>query len=142
MRMSSRRASVIASTAALGLALAACGSTSSSGSQPPAAKTLDGELVLNVVAGENFWGNVISQIGGFHVRVTSIISDPNTDPHEYESDTKDAASLARADFVLENGLGYDDFMAKLLAASPRSGRKVLSVQAILNITGADPNPHI
>ena len=101
-----------------------------------------GSHVVTVVAGENFWGNIIAQIGGAHVRVTSIISDPNTDPHEYESDAQDSASIAQASFVLENGLGYDDFMAKLLTASPKSGRAVLSVQKILNITGSNPNPHI
>jgi zinc/manganese transport system substrate-binding protein len=97
---------------------------------------------INVVAGENFWGNIIAQIGGAHVKVTSIISDPNTDPHEYESDTHDAAALAKANFVLENGLGYDDFMDKLLSVSSSSHRDVLSVQKILNITGDKPNPHV
>jgi zinc/manganese transport system substrate-binding protein len=95
-----------------------------------------------VVAGENFWGDIIAQIGGNHVKVSSIISDPNTDPHSYESDARDAASLAKAKFVLTNGLGYDDFMDKLLSASSSSGRDVLSVQKILNVTGDDANPHI
>jgi zinc/manganese transport system substrate-binding protein len=97
---------------------------------------------IGVVAGENFWGNIISQIGGTHVAVTSIISDPNADPHEYESSARDAASLARAKFVLENGLGYDDFMGQLLSASPNSSRDVLSVAKILSIGGDNPNPHI
>ncbi len=95
------------------------------------------------MAGTNFWGDIIGQIGGAHVTVTSIISDPNTDPHEYESDAKDAAAIANAQFVLENGFGYDDFMDKLLAASPNANREVLSVQTIpTQLTGADANPHI
>jgi zinc/manganese transport system substrate-binding protein len=97
---------------------------------------------VRVVAGENFWGNVAAQIGGAHVRVTSIISDPNADPHEYESDTRNAADIARAGLVIENGLGYDDFMDKLLSVSPRSSRDVLSIQKILAVTGSNPNPHI
>jgi zinc/manganese transport system substrate-binding protein len=122
------------SVAVLSLGLAACGSRSEQDGSGP--------KVVNVVAGENFWADIIAQIGGNHVKVSSIISDPNTDPHEYESDARDAASLARAKFVLTNGLGYDDFMDKLLSASPSSGRDVLSVQKILNVTGSDPNPHI
>jgi zinc/manganese transport system substrate-binding protein len=119
----------------LALSLTACASnTNSTQSGSPKAVT--------VVAGENFWGNIIGQIGGSHVTVKSIISNPNTDPHEYESDASDAAALAKADFVFENGLGYDDFMNKLLAASPNSHRDVLSAQKILDITGSNPNPHI
>jgi zinc/manganese transport system substrate-binding protein len=112
--------------------VAACGS-SGGGSTPG---------VVNVVAGENFWGDIVSQLGGAHVHVTSIISDPNADPHEYESSAKNAAAIAKADVVIENGLGYDDFMDKLLSASPRSGRDVLSVAKILSIGGDNPNPHI
>jgi zinc/manganese transport system substrate-binding protein len=97
---------------------------------------------LQIVAAENFWGNIVSQIGGNHVQVTSIISDPNTDPHLYESDAHDALALSKAKIVVENGLGYDDFVDKLLAASPNNQRQVLSAQKILNITGDNPNPHL
>jgi zinc/manganese transport system substrate-binding protein len=129
-----RLALAVLSTAALSLGLGGCGGKSEQGGSGP--------KVVNVVAGENFWGDIVAQIGGNHVKVSSIISDPNTDPHEYASDARAAASLARAKFVLTNGLGYDDFMDKLLSASPSSTRDVLSVQKILNIIGSDPNPHI
>jgi len=131
----------VLSSVALAVSLAACASGAKSAAAVGTASSTGG-VVVNVVAGENFWGDIVGQLGGAHVKVTSIISDPNTDPHSYESDTADAAALARADFVVENGLGYDDFMDKLLAASPRNGRDVLSVQRVLNITGADANPHI
>ena len=98
--------------------------------------------MISVVAGENFWGNIVSQLGGSHVRVTSIIDDPNTDPHEYESSAKDAAAVARADLVITNGLGYDDFMTKLLSASPKSSRVVITAATVLGIGGDNPNPHI
>lgn len=126
----------------LAASLVACGTSHTSlGSTSPGSVS-DAARMINVVAGENFWGDVIAQIGGSRVRVTSIVSNPSADPHEYESDVKDSAALARADFVLENGLGYDDFMTKLLAGSPKPGRDVLSVQQILRITGPDPNPHV
>jgi zinc/manganese transport system substrate-binding protein len=97
---------------------------------------------IDVVAGENFWGNIVAQLGGSHVSVTSIITDPNADPHSYESDAKDAAALARARFVVVNGLGYDDFMSKLLSVSGTSKRVVLTVAKVLDISGSNPNPHI
>ena len=81
--------------------------------------------VVNVVAAENFYGNIVSQIGGDAVNVTSVMSDPNVDPHEYESNVEDAKAIADADLVVENGAGYDDWMDKLLSASPNASRVVL-----------------
>jgi zinc/manganese transport system substrate-binding protein len=120
------------------MAIAGCSSSSKTTSSP----TSSSGSVVDVVAAENFWGNIAAQIGGARVEVTSIISDPNADPHIYESDPKDAAAIANAQLVIENGLGYDDFMGKLLSASKKSSRQVLSVQKTLNITGDNPNPHI
>ena len=59
--------------------------------------------VVKVVAGENFWGNMAAQIGGRHVQVTSILSNPNTDPHEYEADVANALAVAEARLVIANG---------------------------------------
>ncbi len=87
------------------------------------------------------WGNMIEQIGGARVQVHSIISDPNTDPHEYESSAADASALASAQLVVVNGLGYDSFLDKLLAASPSSTRKVMTVADVLS-AGDDDNPHL
>ncbi|HVO38407.1 MAG TPA: zinc ABC transporter substrate-binding protein [Spirochaetia bacterium] len=81
--------------------------------------------VLTLVAAENFWGDIARQVGGDKVAVTSIMSDPNVDPHEYESSVADAKAVADADIVIENGGGYDDWMDKLLSASPRTSRVVL-----------------
>ncbi len=97
---------------------------------------------VRVVAAENFWGDVTRQIGGDHVQVTSIITDPSADPHLYESDARDSAALSAADVVIENGLGYDDFMDKLLAAVPNHSRAVLNVADVLKVTGDGANPHL
>jgi zinc/manganese transport system substrate-binding protein len=96
--------------------------------------------VLQVVAAENFWGSLASQLGGRRVHVTSIVTDPNADPHEYESNPADARLLAKADFVIVNGAGYDDWASKLLGAEPAAGRKVLTVAALLGKKDGD-NPH-
>ena len=80
-----------------------------------------------VVAAENFYGDIVGQLGGDHVAVTSIISDPNVDPHEYESSAKDAAAVANARLVIQNGLGYDAFMDRLMKASPNPQRRLIVV---------------
>jgi len=90
--------------------------------EAPAAK---GGL-LKVVAAEDFYGDVAGQIAGAHAAVASILSDPNIDPHEYESSVNDAKAVADADLVIENGGGYDEWMDKLLAASPSASRIVVT----------------
>lgn len=97
---------------------------------------------LQVVAAENFWGNIAEQVGGSHVHVTSIISDPTADPHLYESNAQDASAVSSAKVVIVNGLGYDDFMSKLLNASKNPNRQVLTAASILQVSGDDANPHL
>ena len=94
-----------------------------------------------MVAGENFWGNIAAQIGGRHVRVTSLLTSPAADPHLYESDVEDAVAVAEAGLVIENGAGYDEFLTQLLGATRHQGRVVISAQNILRATGPDVNPH-
>ncbi|HEY4034001.1 MAG TPA: zinc ABC transporter substrate-binding protein [Ktedonobacteraceae bacterium] len=96
---------------------------------------------LNVVSSENFWGSIASQLGGTHVTVTSIINSPSGDPHDYESTTNDARTLAQADYVILNGAGYDDWASKLIAANPVSGRKVFTAANLLGKKAGD-NPHL
>jgi zinc/manganese transport system substrate-binding protein len=97
--------------------------------------------VVRVVAAENFWGNITSQLGGHDVTVTSLITNPNADPHLFESDAADAATLAQAQVVVENGAGYDSWMSSLLGADGGSAR-VVNAANVLHITGSDPNPHL
>jgi zinc/manganese transport system substrate-binding protein len=95
---------------------------------------------LQVIAGENFWGDIASQLGGNKAVVQSVVTDPNADPHEYESNTNDARAFATANLVILNGAGYDDWGQKLLSASPNEGRKVLNVADLLGKKSGD-NPH-
>src|SRR6185437_15719119 len=74
---------------------------------------------IQVVAAENFYGNLASQLGGSHVSVTSILSDPNVDPHTYQSNVRTGITVSQADLVIENGAGYDDWMDKILESAPR-----------------------
>lgn len=95
---------------------------------------------IQIVAAENFWGSLISQLGGTHVQVLSIVSDPNADPHEYESNTVDAQAIANANFVIVNGAGYDDWALKIISASNNPNQKVLNVADLLGKKDGD-NPH-
>jgi zinc/manganese transport system substrate-binding protein len=97
--------------------------------------------VVHVVAAENFWGNVTSQLGGRDVDVTSLITNPNADPHLFETDAADAATLAQAQVVIENGAGYDTWMSSLLGADSGHPRLV-NAATVLHISGSDPNPHL
>jgi zinc/manganese transport system substrate-binding protein len=96
--------------------------------------------LIQVVAGENFWGSLVSQLGGSRTQVLSIVTDPNADPHEYESNSQDAQAVANAAFVIVNGAGYDDWALKLIAASNTPNQIVLNVANLLGKKEGD-NPH-
>jgi len=95
---------------------------------------------LRVVAAENFWGSIAAQLGGSKVSVQSIIVNPSTDPHSYEPTAGDARTLAGAQLAIVNGIGYDLWASKLIAANPVSGRSTLNVGALLGLKEGD-NPH-
>jgi zinc/manganese transport system substrate-binding protein len=91
----------------------------------PAVAARAAPAAIKVVAAENFYGSIAAQLAGDRAVVTSILSDPNIDPHEYESSVSDAKAVAAADCVIENGGGYDDWMDKLLSVSSRGQRVLL-----------------
>ena len=127
---------VLAGMLLVGIMLSACVSgptTSSSNTLAPG--------VIKVVAAENFYGDVVRQLGGSHVSVTSIISDPNVDPHEYESNPQTAIEVSSAQLVIENGLGYDAWMDKILSGSPNASRFLLVAGQIAPHLLTD-NPHV
>ena len=80
------------------------------------------------------------QIGGKYVTVYSVESNPNTDPHTYEVSPGVASEVAAAELVIQNGVGYDDFMTKVESASPNAGRKVINVQHLLGLARRHPEP--
>ncbi|HVC22002.1 MAG TPA: zinc ABC transporter substrate-binding protein [Candidatus Dormibacteraeota bacterium] len=94
------------------------------------------------VGAENEYSNVIAQVGGSYVKVTSILSNPNTDPHSFEASPAVAEVVGAADLVVQNGLGYDSFMNKIEAASPSHMRHVIDVQQLLRLAASTPNPHL
>ncbi len=96
---------------------------------------------ITVVAAENFYGDIARQIGGDEVAVTSILTNPDQDPHEFEASPSTARAFADAAVVIINGAGYDGWANKLLAASPSSSRAVVIVAALVHKAAGD-NPHV
>jgi zinc/manganese transport system substrate-binding protein len=123
---------------ALALVLGAACVAGCDQSDPGGGAGADGRV--QVVAAENFWGSIAAQLGGERVSVSSIIVNPSTDPHSYEPSARDARTMAGARLAIVNGIGYDNWAPKLLAASPLAGRAVLNVGQLLGFKEGD-NPH-
>ena len=112
--------------------LAACGGSTTG-------DTAGGKVL--VVAAENFWGSLATQLGGDHAQVISIITSPNTDPHAYEPTPQDGRIIAQAQYAIVDGAGYDPWAPKLIAANPSTGRKTLTVADLAGRHEGD-NPHM
>ncbi len=120
----------------IGLALVTSAGLSACGGSTHATGKLD------VVAAENVYGDIAAQIGGRYVSVTSILTDPNADPHLFEPGTANGLAVSGARVVIQNGLGYDDFMTKLENAAPSTKRIVVTIADLLGVQGTDANPHL
>ena len=134
-RRRSLRLLLVATTTLLAAAaLAGCGAGGS------AVSAAHGRILA--VGAENEYGDVIAQVGGRYVDVSSIMSNPNTDPHTFEASPSVAETISGARLVVQNGVGYDDFMGKLESASSSAARKVIDVQTLLGLPDSTPNPHL
>ncbi|MBV9315044.1 MAG: zinc ABC transporter substrate-binding protein [Pseudonocardia sp.] len=135
------RSIVVSGTAlALAMCMTACAAGSPSSSSGPSASGQQGDKVITVAASINAWGSILTQLGGAHVRATSIITDPATDPHTYEPTPADGRIIASSALFVENGIGYDSWAAKTIAASPDPNRVVLDVGQLVGVPEGG-NPH-
>lgn len=125
------------SRALAGICLFACVMAGCSKNEVPK----KGVAKVNIVAAENFYGGVASQVAGNAANVTSILSNPNQDPHEFATDAATAKAVADADIVIYNGIGYDDWMEKLLGVEGKPGRIVVRVADLVGAKAGD-NPHV
>ena len=136
---------LVALAAVISFAVAGC-STSSVGSpsdSPTSASAASGAGLVNVVASTNVYGDIVKTIGGPAVAVTSIIDNPEKDPHEYEADARTQLALSKAQLVIENGGGYDDFMDTLLSATDATPTLLTAVEVAGLDTGAEGfNEHV
>src|SRR2546425_12815993 len=105
------------------LVMSACG--------PSPSTPVSSAAPIQVLGTENFYADLLAQIGGARVSASSILNDPSADPHEYEASPAAAKLVADSKLVIVNGIGYDDFMQKLLGASTKPDRIVINVQETL-----------
>jgi zinc/manganese transport system substrate-binding protein len=96
---------------------------------------------IPVLGTENFYADLLGEIGGVRVTATSLLSNPNADPHAFDASPQAAVRVADARLVIVNGFGYDDFMRHLLDASPDASRVVIDVQQLLGLP-TDANAHV
>ena len=96
---------------------------------------------LKILCAENVYADIAAQIGGNYVRTTAVLSNPDQDPHVFEASPSVARDIKNADLVILNGAGYDDWMNRLLAASPNTTRKTLEMAEITHVQSGE-NPHI
>jgi zinc/manganese transport system substrate-binding protein len=129
---SARWTVVLAALAGASLGLTACGSS----------RAALPKGVVAVLAAEDQYGSVASQVGGRYVQVTSVENNPNVDPHNYEASPSVAAQVASAGVVIQNGVGYDSWINKLESATTSSTRKIVVAQALLGWPDSTPNPHL
>jgi zinc/manganese transport system substrate-binding protein len=121
---------VVLSAVALGCALSSC---TSSHTRPAGSETDTARV--NVVAATDVWGDVAAQIAGDHAAITSIVTSPTADPHSYEANARNQLAVTRADIVIENGGGYDDFLSSMVAAHGKHAQVINAVE----ISGKKPD---
>ncbi len=100
-----------------------------------------GSAQAPVVAAESVYADIARQVAGPTVAVTAVLKNPAADPHVFEPSPSAARSVAKDAIVLENGIGYDPWMDRLLAASPAPGRQVIAVAGLLHRQPGD-NAHL
>ncbi|WP_405560075.1 zinc ABC transporter substrate-binding protein [Streptomyces canus] len=125
--------------------LAGCGSSSDSGSDGSASAAPAASSKVAVVASTNVYGDIVSRIGADKVSVTSVISDPDQDPHSYEASTQNQLALSKAKVVVENGGGYDDFVDRMLKSAGNSSAEVINAVKVSGRTapkGGELNEHV
>ena len=97
---------------------------------------------ITAIGAESEYADVISQVGGKYVQASSIMSNPNTDPHTFEASPAVAREISAAKLIVQNGIGYDDWATMIENAEPGDGRKVINVQQLLGLPDSTPNPHL
>jgi ABC-type Zn uptake system ZnuABC Zn-binding protein ZnuA len=133
-----RRRTRLGLSVALLLAIAAL-VTACGGGADPRPSSGDG---LQVIATTTVFADIVRNVGGDRVAVTSIIP-AGVGPEDYEPRPDDARQLAGADLIVSNGVGLDDFLDRLLQASgEENATRLVLGDGIPTITvDGEPNPH-
>jgi zinc/manganese transport system substrate-binding protein len=139
------RSGVLAVALPLAAALlaSACSSSSASSSAAGGSTAAAASVTkITAIGAENEYADVIAQVGGKYVQASSIMSNPNTDPHTFEASPAVAREITAAKLIVQNGVGYDNWATTIENADPGGGRKVINVQQLLGLPDSTPNPHL
>ena len=159
MRAGGRIAALLAGVAALTLGTAACSSTgggdatstpTSTGSQAgdrsgvPGSQGSVPDRIVQVLASTNVWGDVVLEVGGNRVAVTSLMSDPSADPHSYQATAQNQLAVSKAALIVANGGGYDDFVDTMSKAANVKAPVIHAVDLLTNkpAAGEELNEHV
>ena len=142
MRIRSGFLAVALPLAAALLASACSSSPDSPGAGGGTSAAAASSTTITAIGAENEYADVIAQVGGKYVRASSIMSNPNTDPHTFEASPAVAREISAADLIVQNGVGYDDWATTIENAAPSTARKVINVQQLLGLPNSTPNPHL
>ena len=140
--MRTRSGVLVALPLAAALLASACSSASSSSAAGGTSGAAASVTKITAIGAENEYADVIAQVGGKYVQASSIMSDPNTDPHTFEASPAVAREITAAKLIVQNGVGYDDWATTIENADPSDGRKVINVQQLLGLPDSTPNPHL
>jgi zinc/manganese transport system substrate-binding protein len=134
----SRRSLVVPLAAAtLVVGVAGCASSPAASTSAETTSPAGSGQVIPVAASINAWGSILKQLGGTHVTETSLIINPNTDPHDYEPTPADGRVIAGSKLFVENGIGYDPWAQQSVEANPDPSRVVLDVGQLTPASAAD-----
>jgi len=126
----------------LAAALLASACSSSPGTAGGGTAAAASAAKITAIGAENEYADVIAQVGGKYVQATSIMSNPNTDPHTFEASPAVAREITAAKLIVQNGVGYDDWATTIENADPSDSRQVINVQQLLKLPDSTPNPHL
>jgi zinc/manganese transport system substrate-binding protein len=125
------------------LLASACSSSSASSSAAGGSSAAAASVTkITAIGAENEYADVIAQVGGKYVQASSIMSNPNTDPHTFEASPAVAREITAAKLIVQNGVGYDNWATTIENADPSGSRKVINVQQLLGLPDSTPNPHL
>lgn len=134
-------AAAFGALAAAALLLTACGSATTPSGTPSGGSGSGAKIA--VVASTDVWGHIVSAIGGDHVQVTALMSDPSADPHSYEASAQNQLTISKAAVIVENGGGYDDVVDRMISSADAKAT-VLNAVALSGRTAVDGelNEHV
>ncbi|MET1416735.1 zinc ABC transporter substrate-binding protein [Roseibium sp. HPY-6] len=96
---------------------------------------------IKVVASFSILGDMVEQVVGDHVEVTTIVG-PDADAHVYQPSVADARSVAEADVIFVNGMGFETWSDTLIAESGTKGTVYVATEGITAVlVEGEIDPH-